>query len=484
MIEIIELTPGIVWKHFSNISHIPRPSGNEERIREYIRKFAETLGLETRVDRVGNVLVSKNAFIGLEKKKSICIQCHMDMVSQKNKDVIHDFDEDPVEVYVDGEWVTARGTTLGADNGIGMAAALAVLESTDIPHGPIEVLFTVDEETGFTGAFGLEPGFIKSEILINLDSEFSGQLFIGSAGGRSTTALFQYNEEPVPQNSAAYEIRLKGMRGGHSGLDIHMGWGNSIKILARFLCHATKSWNIRVSSIEAGSYMSAIPCEAFALVTVPGEKLTGFIKGVKDFEEAVKNELSSSEPDVSFDAVAESLPQRVIDKDVIDSIIHAICNCPNGVIRMSEPDGSLVDTSSNLGILKAEEGIIKVVTFQRSFDKRYMSELGAKIGRIFDWAGATEVKHKTMFPIWVPDWESSLLKEMQEIYRSLFKKEAEVKVIHAGLECGVFKSVYPDLEMISIGPSIYFAHSPEERVNIESVEEFWKFLKESLVRIG
>jgi dipeptidase D len=484
MSEITGLKPRVVWKHFYNISRIPRTSGKEAKVREFIKKFAENLGLSTYVDKTGNLVVRKPAAPGMENRKTICLQGHLDVVPQKRSDVLYDFDEDSIEPYIDGEWVTADGITLGADGGIGVAAAMAVLESKNISHGPLEALFTVEEENGFMGAFGLKPNMLKAEILINLDTDAEGQLFIGSAAAQSTSAAFKYAEEPVDPNSAAYELRLTGLRGGHSGLDIHMGWGNAIKLLNRFLCQATKNWNVRVASIDGGNFITAIPCEAFAVVTVPGEKLTVFTKRVKEFEETVRSELSDSEPDAMFEAVAVEMPHSIIDPLTFDGVVRAICDCPSGVTRMSSDVEGLAHTSTNLGTIKSGEGKIKVGTLQRSFDKHAMAEVGLRIKRIFKWAGASEIRQKALIPAWNPEMDSPVLKEMQDIYRDLFGREAKIKVVHSGVECGVLKNIFPNMEIVSIGPNIYFPHTPNERVDIGSVKDFWKFLSGILNRVG
>ena len=482
--EIKKLEPKSLWKHFYSLTQIPRVSKKEARVREFVKNFAEDLGLKTIVDEVGNLVVRKPAAPGMENRKIVCLQSHLDMVGQKNKDVFHDFEKDPIDAYIDDDWVTARGTTLGADNGIGAAAAMAVLESKDISHGPLEALFTIDEETGFTGAFGLKPDLLKADILINTDSEQEGWLHIGSAGGRSTIVTLRYTEEEIPSNHKAYEIRLTGLRGGHSGVDIHMGWGNAIKILNRFFCLASRRWDFYLASIDAGNLISAIPHEAFAVVTISAAETSDFARGVKQFDQTVKNEFSATEPDVKFEAVPTDMPDRAMDKEILGNLIKGICDCPNGVIRMSDSIEGLVDTSTNLGILKSEKGEINITTFQRSFDKFSMHDLGARIGLIFEWVGAEEVKHHFLFPAWVSETNSPILEKMQTVYTGLFGREPKIKMVHAGLECGAFKASHPHLDIISIGPSIFFSHTPDERVNIATVKEFWDFLTEVLKTIG
>jgi dipeptidase D len=482
--EIAGLEPAAVWRNFYRLTRVPRPSGKEERVTAYIKEFAEKLGHDTYRDEAGNLVVWKRAAPGMENGKTVCLQSHVDMVCLKAKSVTHDCDKDPIDAFIDGEWVAARGTTLGADNGIGAAAAMAVLEEKNMPHGPLEVLFTVGEETGFAGAFGLKPGVLTAGILINLDSEHEGQLHVGSAGGRMTKAVFEYSEEETPPGGKAFEIHLTGMRGGHSGVDIHMGWGNAIKMFNRFLCHAGRSWEMNLASITIGTVISAIPGEGFAVVTVPRERVKAFRSGVREFEQTVRNELSAAEPDVKFEAVPTSLPARIIDKFTVDNMVRAICDCPNGVTRMSDEVDGLVDTSTNLGVLESRDGKISIHTFQRSFDHFSMQDVGIRIGRIFEWAGASEVVHRFLFPAWSPEPESKVLKEMQAVYEKLFNRKMKVKMVHAGLECGVFKTVYPDMDIVSMGPTIFFAHTPEEKVNIESVGDCWKFLAACLEHFG
>lgn len=480
MNEILnQLQPQAIWKHFRSLTLIPRPSKSEDKIRAFMVSFGEGLGLETIMDEVGNVIIRKPATPGMENRKGIVMQGHLDMVPQANSDKKHDFTTDPIEVHIDGEWLKANGTTLGADNGIGVAAAMAVLESTDIPHGPIEALFTADEETGMTGAFGLKPGFLKGDILLNMDSEDEGELYVGCAGGMDANITFGYDEEAVPGQLAAFTLKVSGLKGGHSGMDIVLGRGNANKLLFRFLKHAAAEHRLRIATINGGGLRNAIPREAIALVTVPADQAEKLAECVTHYEAIYKAELSATEPNLQFKAQQADLPSALMDKASQWSLINAIYGCPNGVIRMSDSMEGLVETSNNLASVKTIDGEVKVSCLMRSSVDSAKDDLAAMLSSVFELAGA-DVQLTGGYPGWKPNMESPILKKMQETYQKLYGKIPEIKAIHAGLECGLLGGVYPNWDMISFGPTIRSPHSPDERVNVDTVQKFWDFLVATL----
>jgi dipeptidase D len=444
--------------------------------------FGKGLGLETFVDEVGNVIIRKPATAGMENRKGVILQGHLDMVPQKNSDKAHDFEKDPIEPMIDGEWVKANGTTLGADNGMGVAAAMAILESNEHPHGPIEALFTTDEETGMTGAFGLKPGVLHGDILMNMDSEDEGELYIGCAGGTNANISFSYTEVPVPAGVTAFRIAVIGLKGGHSGVDIHLGRGNSNKVLNRFLWHSAKKHGLRLSSIDGGSLRNAIPRESYAIVTVPEDQKEVFLKCLEEFGVTAKKELSAVEPDMKLEAIPVDLPKSLIDEKTQNNLFSAIYGCPNGVMRMSNEMAGLVETSTNLAIVKSENGKIKVMCLLRSSVDSAKQDLEQMMQSVFELAGANIV-FDGQYPGWKPNPASPILKAMQDIYKNKYGVIPEIKAIHAGLECGLLGGVYPHWDMISFGPTIRYPHSPDEKVNIATVEKFWDFLVETLKHI-
>ena len=480
--DILNLQPDRLWYHFYSLTQIPRPSKKEEKIREFIISFGKNLGLETIVDEVGNVIIRKPATPGMENRKGVVLQGHLDMVPQKNSDKVHNFETDPIDAYVDDEWVKARGTTLGADNGMGVAAAMAVLESKNIPHGPVEALFTTDEETGMTGAFGLKPGYLHGDILMNMDSEDEGELYIGCAGGTNANITFKYDEVPVPSGVVAFKLSATGLKGGHSGVDIHLGRGNSNKVLNRIFWQAARDFGLRLASIDGGSLRNAIPRESFAVVTVPAEKKEDFLEFVAEHEVIVRKELSAVEPDMKLEAFPVDLPPFLMDEKTQKNLFSAIYACPNGVIRMSNEMAGLVETSTNLAIVKSANGVIKVQCLLRSSVDSAKQDLERTMESVFELAGA-EIVFDGQYPGWKPNPESPILKEMQGIYKNKFGVIPEIKAIHAGLECGLLGGVYPHWDMISFGPTIRFPHSPDEKVNIATVQKFWDFLVETLKHI-
>jgi dipeptidase D len=475
MSNIKDLAPVEVWKHFHALTQIPRPSRKEAGVIAYMKKFGGDLGLETIVDEVGNIIIKKPATPGMEGRKGVILQGHLDMVPQKNSDKDFDFEKDPIEAIIDGEWVTANGTTLGADNGIGVAAAMAVLESSSLKHGPVEALFTVDEETGMTGAFGLQPGLLDGDILINMDSEDEGELTVGCAGGINVSASKKYVPEEAPAAYAAFKLQVKGLKGGHSGLDINLGRANANKLLFRFLMQSEADLKIRLSEATGGDLRNAIPREANAVVLVPAGSETSFKLLVANYQEMYRKEFAETEPGLSFTCGPTSAPQKVIPRKDQSMFIRAIYGCPNGVQRMSQSMPGLVETSSNLAITSIRDGEFHALNLTRSSVDSAKNATAWKIAGIFQLISA-EVELDGSYPGWKPNMDSAILKVCQEVYRKNFGKNAKISAMHAGLECGLLGGVYPNLDMISFGPTIRFPHSPDEKVNIETVRLFWEFL--------
>jgi dipeptidase D len=480
--EILSLEPKVIWKHFYSLTQIPRPSKHEDAIQEFMVNFGNSLGLETIKDEVGNVIIRKPATPGMEDRKGVVLQGHLDMVPQKNSDKVHDFTKDPIDAVVDGEWVTADGTTLGADNGMGVAAAMSVLEATDIAHGPIEALFTCDEETGMTGAFGLKPDVLKGDILMNMDSEDEGELYIGCAGGTNANAEFTFTSVEVPAGMKAFKLALTGLKGGHSGVDIPLQRGNSNKLLNRFLRSASQKFGLRLASIDGGSLRNAIPRESFATVVVPEDKADEFVAGVPQCLAIFKAELEKTEPFMTFDVEACDLPENLMDEATQMALLNAVYACPNGVIRMSDTMSGLVETSNNLAIVKSKGNKIIVLNLIRSSVDSAKKDAENMIESVFQLAGA-QISFDGQYPGWKPNVDSPILKEMSDIYDKKYGKIPEIRAIHAGLECGLLGGVYPNMDMISFGPTIRFPHSPDEKVNIETVQKFWDFTVETLKQI-
>jgi dipeptidase D len=484
--DIRNLKPAAVWRFFYEITQIPRPSKSEARIVEYVRNFGVERGLQTDVDGLGNVIIRKPATPGMENRKGVVLQSHLDMVPQKNRDSKHDFENDPVKTFIDGDWVTAGGTTLGADNGLGVAAALAVLDADDLVHGPIEALFTVDEETGMTGAFGLQGGQLKGEIMLNMDSEDEGELYVGCAGGLDANINFSYTPVQVPDNCVAAGVRIGGLKGGHSGLDISLGRGNANKLLFRFLKQAVEKFDVKLASIDGGSLRNAIPRDAFAIVVVAADRQQELAEEAAIYEKMYRLELSETEPDLYLSIEKAGLPLSIIDTDTRDRLIDGIVACPNGVMRMSNSMPGLVETSTNLArvISSSDNGqdIIKVQCLLRSSVDTARDELAGMIRSVFTLAGA-DISFSGAYPGWKPDMNSEILTIMKKVYNSLYGKVPEIKAIHAGLECGIIGGIYPGMDMISFGPTIRYPHSPDEKVHVGSVEKFWIFLVETLKNI-
>ncbi len=479
MSSILDLEPKSLWKNFHSLTQIPRPSKKEEKVIAFAREFGEKLGLETVVDEIGNVIIRKPATPGFEDRMGIILQSHLDMVPQKNAATDHNFETDPIQTVIDGGWVKAKGTTLGADNGIGAAAAMAVLEATDLQHGPIEALFTIDEETGMTGANELKPGLLFGDILLNMDSEDEGELYVGCAGGIDSTGVFDVVNEAVAEGMKAYKLSVTGLKGGHSGLDINLGRGNANKIMNALLCVAAPKYDLRLSAIEGGSLRNAIPRESFATVLVPEAHAAAFEQYVAEYTTIATGKFAETDGGLSIACAACDSPATVIDLVSQKGLFEAVAKCPNGVIAMSKDMEGVVETSNNLAIVKLEGDKLTLAALQRSSVDADKEVLAAQIVDVFTKAGAAAHSHGA-YPGWKPNVNSPILKTMKEVYENTFGKVPEVKVIHAGLECGILGAAYPNWDMISFGPTIRHPHSPDEKVNIKTVDLFWKYLVETL----
>ena len=479
---MVELTPKSVFDCFAQINQVPRPSKREEKITAFLRKFGEDLGLETIVDHAGNVLIKKPATPGYENRKTVILQSHQDMVCEKNKDVEFDFDNDAIQTYIDGEWLKAKGTTLGADDGIGIAMEMAILIATDIEHGPIECVFTRDEETGLTGAFEMKSDFMSGDILINLDSEDEGEIFVSCAGGVRTEAKYNLELESVPAGYKAIEVTVKGLTGGHSGDDINKKRGNANKLLVRFLLEQLAKADLRLCDIQAGGLHNAIPREAHAIVVVPTDRITTLSNELQEFGMRVKEEFSSTEPDATFTATEVTVPADCLTKSQTERILKSLIVVHNGIFAMSQDIDDLVETSSNLANIKREGSQIIVNTSQRSSVASNLTYMAEVIRAAFELGGAQCVTNEG-YPGWKVNPKSEIVKVAVESYKRLFKKEPKVRAIHAGLECGLFSEKYPNLEMVSFGPTLRGVHSPDERLLIPTVQMVWDHLLDILKNI-
>jgi dipeptidase D len=477
--DILSLEPKALWNYFYHLTQIPRPSGHEEAVRAYVAGEAKRLGLEWLVDEAGNVIIRKPATAGMEQRRGVILQAHLDMVPQKNAGTAHDFATDPIDAVLDGEWVRARGTTLGADNGIGVAAALAVLESADLRHGPLEALFTANEEAGMTGALGLKPGVLNGQILLNLDSEDEGELFIGCAGGLDGTMRFDYSVAPVPAGYLGVEIRVSGLRGGHSGMDINLGRGNANKIMNRLLQMGCERHELLLSSINGGSLRNAIPRESAALVAIPSAGKSAFLDELQALAATISGELAGADPGLRVEAVEAALPATVIDDAVTQRLLEAVAACPNGVHRMSADMAGMVETSNNLAQVHSDGRAVTVECLLRSASGEGMQELAGLIEVAAERTGTVAV-FEHGYPGWKPNPDSPILNCMSEIYRIRYGKTPEIRAVHAGLECGIIGAAYPQLDMISFGPTIRHPHSLDEKVQWASVLKFWEFLVATL----
>lgn len=477
-----DLQPQAVWEQFEALTRVPRPSKKEERVIEYLIDFAQRHGIEWQRDEIGNVVMRKPATAGYESRPTVILQSHMDMVCEKNSDVEFDFEHDAIKAVVDDGWVRAEGTTLGADDGIGMAASLALLLDKEAEHGALEVLFTVDEETGLTGAFNLGEGMLTGKYLINLDSEDEGEIFIGCAGGVDTVATFVCEKEAVADGLSFYRVEVKDLVGGHSGDDINKGRANSNKLIARLMMLAAEQCGARISRIEGGNLRNAIPREAYAVVGVPVEQGEAFEKLVESFTADVKAEFAVTEPDMKIMSVAVAAEAEVLTLDLQRRLLAALVGVPNGVLAMSFAVPGLVETSTNLASVKFVGENVVVTTSQRSSVESAKLYAKHSVESVFVLAGAT-VEHSDGYPGWAPNPDSQLLVRTVESYEALFGVKPKVRAVHAGLECGLFLEKYSHLEMVSFGPTVTGVHSPDERINIATVEKFWLHLKDVLKRI-
>jgi dipeptidase D len=480
---IKDLNPKSVWNYFHEITQVPRPSKKEGKIIEYIEGVAKKHNISIKKDEVGNLLLFKEATKGFEQLPTVILQAHIDMVCEKNSNVKHDFDNDPINTVVDNEWLRAEGTTLGADNGIGVAAALAVITSEDVEHGSVECLFTVDEETGLTGANALQKGFLTGKILLNLDSEDEGEVFIGCAGGKNTTATFDYKAETASKTDNFFKISVSGLNGGHSGGDIHLGLGNANKILARFLYQLSNKYEFTLSEIDGGNLHNAIAREAFAVIgtdTKNKEKI-GVLLNV--FAADIEKELKSVDSKVKLTMETVDTPEKIIPNAVKNNLIYSLLACPHGVIGMSHDIEGLVETSTNLASVKMlDDNKIIIVTSQRSSVESAKNAVADQVAAVFKLAGA-EVVHGDGYPGWTPNPNSKILEVAKKSYKKLFGKDAKIMAIHAGLECGLFLEKYPYLDMISFGPTLRSVHSPDERIEIKTVDMWWKHLLDILKNV-
>lgn len=480
--EILNLKPESLWKHFYELTQIPRPTGHTKASEQYVVNFAKALKLDVKQDEVGNVLVTKPASAGMEKAPVVILQSHLDMVPQKNTDVKHDFLKDPIDAYIDGDVVKARSTTLGADNGIGAAAMLAVLEDNTLKHGKIECLFTIDEEEGMVGAFGLKPGFLTGSVMLNLDTEDEGELCVGCAGGIDENISWQFKEAEVPKGDVAVKISLTGLKGGHSGCEIHLGRANANKLMCRLLKEAVRTVEARLASIDGGSLRNAIPREAFATVTVLPENVDDLLDLVNEFAEIYAQEYKGVELNLSLKAEKTKLPKTLIPEEIQDSVINAVNATPNGVISMLTDFPGIVETSTNIASVKSDAGTIDVKYLTRSSSETRKYALDSSIESLYSLAGA-KVESSGDYPGWQPIKDSKVRLIMEKIFKKQFGRDPQVQVVHAGLECGIILGSTPGLDIVSFGPTILNPHSPDEYVVIDTVERFYKFLITILAEI-
>lgn len=482
--EIKDLKPALIWQCFDEITKVPRPSCHEEQIRAFLLDFARKHGVEVATDECGNVVMRKPATSGCENAPTVVLQAHMDMVCEKNSDVEHDFMKDPIETYIDGEWVKAKGTTLGADNGIGMAAALAVMIDDKLKHGPVEALFTVNEEIGLEGAQNLGEGMLKGQMLLNLDSEDDGEIFVGCAGGIDTTAIFNYKRSLAPENFIFMNVKVSGLLGGHSGSDINAGRANANKVIARFIWECSQRWDIEVSEFDGGNLRNAIPREAHAEFGVHSDHEQAVMRHLNKYTAEIVNEFKAVEPSIKIEVEKVEKPEYCIDSDTSLRLVRALYSAPHGVYSMSADLEGLVETSTNLAAVKMLDGNkIKVTTSQRSSVESRKNDIAGQVEAHFQLAGA-EVSHSDGYPGWAPDMQSPIMKISADAYEELFGVRPAIKAIHAGLECGLFLTKYPGLDMVSFGPTMTGVHSPDEQLLIPTVEKFWKHLCRVLEKVA
>ena len=480
--ELRKLEPISLWNKFADLNAVPRPSKKEERIIEFIKAFGNSLGLETFEDQIRNVIIRKPATPGMENRKSIVLQSHLDMVHQKNNDTVFDFDVQGIEMFVDNDWIKAKGTTLGADNGIGVATIMAILESDTIPHPAIEALFTIDEETGMTGALNLKANILKGSILLNLDTEQDDEIDIGCAGGIDVTAIGNYQMEELPADYSAWRISVKGLNGGHSGMDIHKGLGNANKIMNRLLYKGFELFGLAVSEINGGSLRNAIPRESESIITLPKNKINDFNTAFEQLIKDIKFELKTTEPTLQIGLQEVPLPDLIMNSDSQIQLINAIYSVSNGVYRMSADIDNLVETSNNLARVIVKDGKIFIACLTRSSIESSKMDLAQALEANFKMANL-QVSFSGSYPGWTPNVSSPILKVLTSVYEQLHQKKPKVVACHAGLECGILGKNYPNMDMISFGPTILGAHSPDERVSISSVQKYWRFVLEILKAI-
>ncbi|MEG9329143.1 aminoacyl-histidine dipeptidase [Salinimicrobium catena] len=480
--EIRALEPKPLWNKFADLNAVPRPSKKEERVIEFMKNFGNSLGLETEVDEVGNVIIRKPATPGMEKKKAVVLQSHLDMVHQKNNDSDFDFENQGIDMYVDGDWVRARGTTLGADNGLGVATMMAILESDEIAHPELEALFTIDEETGMTGAMGLKPGLLKGDILLNLDTEEDDEIGIGCAGGVDITASRTYKEEEAPKDSVAYKVKVKDLQGGHSGMDIIKGLGNANKIMNRVLFGGFENFGMRIAEINGGGLRNAIPRESEAVITIESVQKEDFSAEVGKLIQDIQQEYKSLEPKLLIEIEETQMPEKVMELGVQELLLKAVYSAHNGVYRMSPDIEGLVETSNNIARVTVKNGKIEILCLTRSSVESTKTDLANSIRSGFEMAGF-EVELSGAYPGWAPNMDSPILKVLDELYQKMNGEKADIAACHAGLECGILGHNYPDMDMISFGPTIRGAHSPDERASISSAQKYWKFVLEVLKNV-
>ncbi len=478
---IRKLEPTAMWNNFADLNAVPRPSKKELRVIAFVKAFGEKLNLPTIVDEVGNVIIKKPATKGMEDRVTVVLQSHLDMVHQKNASTNFDFNTQGIEMLIDGDWVKANGTTLGADNGIGVASIMALLESTTIPHPALEALFTIDEETGMTGALALKGGLLDGGIMLNLDTEDDNELTIGCAGGIDVTANRKYGEE-APKNTTAFRITIKGLTGGHSGMDIHKGRGNANKLMNRLLLNLSNDFAIEISSIDGGSLRNAIPRESVSVITVPEKNKEALKNQIQNFEVIIKAEHNTTDPKLQISIEDTETQSHVFNKDFQYKLLRSIYACPFGIYRMSPDIAGLVQTSNNVARVIVKDGDYQIQCLTRSSVDSEKTDLQNAITSAFELLCA-EITLGGSYPGWAPKPSSPIVKLMSDLYKELFKEEAKVSACHAGLECGILGTNYPDMQMISFGPNIRGAHSPDETVQISSVQKYWGFLLETLVRI-
>lgn len=480
--EIRQLEPQQIWNKFADLNAVPRASKKEKQVIAFMKDFGNNLGLETIEDEVGNVIIKKPATVGMENRVTVVMQSHLDMVHQKNNDTNFDFETQGIDMFVDGDWVKAKGTTLGADNGLGVATIMAILESTNIPHPAIEALFTIDEETGMTGAMGLKGGLLEGGILLNLDTEEDDEIGVGCAGGVDVTATRTYDDEETPEFKMGYTITVKGLQGGHSGMQIHEGLGNSNKILNRLLFDGFENFGLRIAEIDGGSLRNAIPRESKAIVAIDAVHEDAFLLEMKQQTEAIKAELKTMEPDLEIVVSKTETPKKIMDLGVQEGLTRALYAACNGVYRMSADISGLVETSNNIARVIVKDGEIRVACLTRSSVESSKMDLANTLRATFELTGC-EVEFSGDYPGWTPNMDSKILKLMSGLYEELNGEKPHVAACHAGLECGILGANYPKMDMISFGPNIKGAHSPDERAQISSAQKYWKFVLEILKEI-